>query len=76
MVAVLEERERRLVSSEEGLLRRRKELEREHAARMAEAEAAVRRLQVECEHQLDMERDRCGGSVRKVWKEVWGVAHV
>ena len=25
---------------------------------MAEAEAAVRRLQVECEHQLEIERDR------------------
>lgn len=33
-------------------------MEREHTSRMAEAEAAVRRLQVECEHQLEIERDR------------------
>ena len=46
MLAALEERERRLAGGEEGILRRRRELEREHSARMAEAEAAVRRLQV------------------------------
>ena len=34
------------VAAEEAVLRRRRDLEREHAARMAEAEAAVRRLQV------------------------------
>ena len=56
-----EDRERRLVGAEETLARRRKDLERDHAARMAEAEAAVRRLQVECEHQLEIERDRWGG---------------
>lgn len=60
MLSSAEARERRIVAAEEALLRRRKELEREHAGRMAEAEAAVRRLQVECEHQLDIERDRCG----------------
>ncbi|GAX73423.1 hypothetical protein CEUSTIGMA_g875.t1 [Chlamydomonas eustigma] len=65
MLSGLEERERRLVLGEESLLRRRRELEREHAARMAEAEAAVRRLQVECEHQLEIERDRSSELVRQ-----------
>jgi centrosomal protein CEP120 len=46
VVAAAEERERRLVAAEEALARRRREAEREHAARAAEAEAAVRRLQV------------------------------
>ncbi len=48
VLAAAEEREARLVAAEEGLSRRKRELEREHAARMAEAEAAVRRLQVSC----------------------------
>ncbi|GIL95927.1 hypothetical protein Vretimale_1841, partial [Volvox reticuliferus] len=61
-----EGRERRILVAEEALLRRRKELEREHAARMVEAEAAVRRLQVECEHQLDIEKDRNVELVRRV----------
>ncbi len=46
MLASLEDRERRLVGLEEAAAMRRREMEREHAARMAEAEAAVRRLQV------------------------------
>lgn len=46
VLASAEQRKRRIVAAEEVLLRRRKELEREHAGRMAEAEAAVRRLQV------------------------------
>lgn len=58
MLSAAEERERKLVSAEDVMVRRRKDMEREHAARMAEAEAAVRRLQVECEHQLEIERDR------------------
>ncbi|EFJ47447.1 hypothetical protein VOLCADRAFT_117862 [Volvox carteri f. nagariensis] len=65
-LAAAEARERRILAAEEALLRRRKELEREHAARMVEAEAAVRRLQVECEHQLDIERDRNTELVRRV----------
>lgn len=65
-LAAAEARERRILAAEEVLLRRRKELEREHSARMAEAEAAVRRLQVECEHQLDIERDRNTELVRRV----------
>ncbi len=64
VLSAAEARERRIVAAEEALLRRRKELEREHAGRMAEAEAAVRRLQVECEHQLDIERDRWEGGPR------------
>ncbi|GFR45270.1 hypothetical protein Agub_g6376 [Astrephomene gubernaculifera] len=66
VLAAAEGRERRIVAAEEALLRRRKELEREHAARMVEAEAAVRRLQVECEHQLDIEKDRNAELVRRV----------
>lgn len=56
-----EARERRIVSAEEALLRRRRDMEGEHTARMSEAEAAVRRLQVECGHQLEIERDRWVG---------------
>ncbi|GIL42344.1 hypothetical protein Vafri_350 [Volvox africanus] len=65
-LAAAEGRERRILVAEEALLRRRKELEREHGARMVEAEAAVRRLQVECEHQLDIEKDRNAELVRRV----------
>jgi centrosomal protein CEP120 len=61
LLSVVEDRERRLVALEESSSARRRELEREHSARCVEAEAAVRRLQVECEHQLGMERDRCAG---------------
>ncbi|KAL6757254.1 hypothetical protein V8C86DRAFT_2629461 [Haematococcus lacustris] len=64
-LATAEDRERRLLVAEEASVRRRKDMEREHAARMAEAEAAVRRLQVECEHQLEMERDRLAEAVRQ-----------
>lgn len=46
MLAAAEDREARLVAADEQLARRRTDLEREHAARMEEAEAAVRRLQV------------------------------
>ncbi|KXZ48687.1 hypothetical protein GPECTOR_26g590 [Gonium pectorale] len=66
VLAAAESRERRILAAEEALLRRRKELEREHSSRMLEAEAAVRRLQVECEHQLDIERDRNAELVRRV----------
>eukprot|EP00873_Tetraselmis_striata_P037318 jgi/Tetstr1/457582/TSEL_044150.t1 len=51
-------REAKLVAAEESLASRRAELERAAAARISEAEAAVRRLQLECEHQLDLERHR------------------
>lgn len=46
VLSAAEEREQKLIAADEALTRRRKELEREHAGRMAEAEAAVRRLQV------------------------------
>eukprot|EP00967_Tisochrysis_lutea_P154604 scaffold307494_cov19-Tisochrysis_lutea.AAC.1 len=49
VLLVAEERERKLVGAEEATIRRRKDMEREHAARMAEAEAAVRRLQQKLE---------------------------
>ncbi|PNH10303.1 Centrosomal protein [Tetrabaena socialis] len=65
-LSTAEGRERRILAAEEALLRRRKELEREYSGRMTEAEAAVRRLQVECEHQLDIERDRNAELVRRV----------
>ena len=53
-----EERERKLVTAEESLVRRRKEVERQAAARAAEAQTTIRRVQEECEHQVQMERIR------------------
>lgn len=58
VLAAAEQREARLVAAEEAAARRRRELEREHASRVAEAEAAVRRLQSECQHQLELEAQR------------------
>ncbi|KAL4437320.1 hypothetical protein ABPG75_004459 [Micractinium tetrahymenae] len=58
VLAAAEQREQRLVAAEEAVARRRRELEREHAGRVAEAEAAVRRLQSECQHQLELEAQR------------------
>ena len=46
MLLSAEAREAKLVAAEEALLGRKQELERQAAARLAEAEAAVRRLQV------------------------------
>jgi centrosomal protein CEP120 len=57
-VAVVEERERRLIAAEESLSTRREAERREMAQRMSEAQHAVRRLQQECEHQLEMEKGR------------------
>jgi len=53
-----EERERKLVTAEESLTRRRKEIERQAAARAAEAQTTIRRVQEECEHQIQMEKIR------------------
>ena len=57
-LASVEERERRLVAAEESLSVRREAERREMAQRMSEAQHAVRRLQQECEHQLEMEKGR------------------
>lgn len=46
VLAAAEERERKLGEAEEALGRRQQELERGYSGRVAEAEAAVRRLQV------------------------------
>lgn len=46
VLAAAEAREKKLVEAEEAAAVRRREMEREHATRMGEAEAAVRRLQV------------------------------
>lgn len=46
VLAATEDRERKVVAAEEEVARRRRELKREHAARVGEAEVAVRRLQV------------------------------
>lgn len=59
VLAAAEERERRVVAAEEALARRRKDLDREHQARLQEAEAAVRRLQADFEHSVGLERERC-----------------
>ena len=53
-----EERERKLVTAEESLTRRRKEIERQAAARAAEAQTTIRRVQEECERQIQMEKIR------------------
>ena len=58
LLAAVEERERRVVQAEEAAARRRAQMEREHAGRLGDAEAAVRRLQAEFEHQLELERGR------------------
>eukprot|EP00775_Hariotina_reticulata_P003803 gene3803-4060_t len=58
-------REASVLSAEADLRRRQSDLERQQAARMTEAEAAVRRLQVECEHQLSVERDRTAAVARQ-----------
>jgi hypothetical protein len=46
LLLLLQERESKVLSAEGDLARRRADLERQQAARMSEAEAAVRRLQV------------------------------
>jgi len=53
-----ETRERLLTTAEEAIQRKRRDEEREQALRAAEAQAAVRRLQEECEHQLSIEAQR------------------
>ena len=53
-----ETRERLLASAEEAIQRKRRDEERDQALRAAEAQAAVRRLQEECEHQLSIEAQR------------------
>ena len=57
-LAATQERERRLIAAEESLSVRREAERREMAQRMSEAQHAVRRLQQECEHQLEMEKGR------------------
>jgi centrosomal protein CEP120 len=52
LLVAVEERERRVIAAEDAVGRRRAEMERAHATRLQEAEAAVRRLQVEFEHQV------------------------
>ncbi|DBA79724.1 TPA: hypothetical protein ACH3X1_008393 [Trebouxia sp. C0004] len=51
-----EEREKQVVGLEEELARRRRDLEHDHSTRLAEAEATVRRLQADFEHQVKLER--------------------
>lgn len=65
VLGAAEEREAKVIATEESLARRRKAMEHEHALRLQEAEAAVRRLQAEFEHQLVLERERTAESVRQ-----------
>ena len=58
VLTAVEERERRLATTEEAGARQRRELQHEQSTAVAEAQAAVRRLQAECEHQLGLERGR------------------
>ena len=64
-LAATQERERRLVAAEESLSVRREAERREMAQRMSEAQHAVRRLQQECEHQLEMETGRAADVERR-----------
>ncbi len=64
-LAATQERERRLVAAEESLSVRREAERREMAQRMSEAQHAVRRLQQECEHQLEMEKGRAADVERR-----------
>ncbi|CAG9461809.1 unnamed protein product [Pedinophyceae sp. YPF-701] len=64
VLAAAEERERRVVAAEEAAARRRQAMEREHTQRLQEAEAAVRRLQVEFQHQIEVERGRAAEEAR------------
>lgn len=56
ILSATEEREKQVVALEEELARRRRDLEHEHSSRLAEAEATVRRLQADFEHQVKLER--------------------
>ena len=64
-LAATQERERRLIAAEESLSVRREAERREMAQRMSEAQHAVRRLQQECEHQLEMEKGRAADVERR-----------
>jgi centrosomal protein CEP120 len=64
-LASVQERERRLIAAEESLSVRREAERREMAQRMSEAQHAVRRLQQECEHQLEMEKGRAADVERR-----------
>ena len=64
-LASVQERERRLIATEESLSVRREAERREMAQRMSEAQHAVRRLQQECEHQLEMEKGRAADVERR-----------
>ena len=64
-LAATQERERRLIAAEESLSVRREAERREMAQRMSEAQHAVRRLQQECEHQLEMEKGRTADVERR-----------
>lgn len=54
----LEAREARLVSAEAAALRQRADLEHTHRRHMAEASAAIGRLQAEFAHRLQLEQRR------------------
>ena len=58
MAEELEEREARLLASEEATLRHKDDLEATGAARAHEAQAAIARLQAEFSHQLAVEAAR------------------
>lgn len=56
ILSAAEERERGVVALEEEMARRRRDLEHDHSTRLTEAEATVRRLQADFEHQVKLER--------------------
>eukprot|EP00210_Caulerpa_lentillifera_P006157 g5884.t1 len=54
----VEERERKLISLQESLTRRRKDLERQHSTKVQEAEDTIKRLQTEFEQHLTLAKER------------------
>lgn len=65
MLSSVEDRERKVLGAEQALASDRELDKRELAQRLGEAQAAVRKLQAECEHQLAMERDRTAEAARQ-----------
>ncbi|KAI0208621.1 DUF3668 domain-containing protein [Lamellibrachia satsuma] len=54
----LEKREQQLSSKEQEVLRLRKELQREHERKLTEMREASRRLKEDCDHKIQLERER------------------
>eukprot|EP00899_Mesostigma_viride_P002592 jgi/Mesvir1/12333/Mv00520-RA.1 len=58
LLAVVEEREKKVIAAEEAVLLKRQQLEREYAQATQEAQSVMRRMQEDCEHLVEIERNR------------------